>query len=191
MTFQSYNDTPIAGNNPSVDQPNMRTNYSSISALISQDHFGFQNISGGNHKQVHLKNTVAPGGLGASADSVFYANSAAGQSWPFWQNALGSIQMLSGSPTAAQSGQTFLPGGIVLIWDKITAGLNTGNLAITFPLGGFPTNCFSVVLQYAADDNSTIRMGIDSTVAVTKTGFQTQQTATSHLKAIYYLAIGN
>jgi hypothetical protein len=188
-SFTYTNNIPNAANNPSVDQPPMQVNNNSIASLIAIDHFGFNSGSGGSHKQVTLTNESAPG-LG-DGNGVLFANLQNSNSWPFWQNAAGTTQLIGGISTAAQQGQLFLPGGIIFIWDKITSGLNTTGLAITFAFGGFPNNCFNVIFTTAIDDNSTIRMGLDSTVALSKTGCTTQQTASSHLKALYYLAIGN
>jgi hypothetical protein len=129
MTFQTYNTPlPVSGNNPSVDQPSMTTNNASVANLIAQDHFGFNNNAGGNHKWVHLKNTSAPGGLGANADGVLYANLINGNSWPIWQNALGPTVIISGPTTSSTTGSTSLSGGIILQWGQGTtngAGIGT------------------------------------------------------------------
>lgn len=99
MTFQTYNlNIPDPPHRPSSDVPLMKTNTNSISSLLLQDHFGFNDNSGGNHKQVHLVNEAAPG-TGAFADAVLFANNPVADSWPFWQNALGTTQIISEFPT--------------------------------------------------------------------------------------------
>jgi hypothetical protein len=192
--FIYTDDIPASGNNPSVDQPKMKVNTNSIDSLIAVDHISFNTDGSGIHKQVTLLNESAPG-LG-DGDGVLYSALINGQAWPVWQNALGSTSLLSGQPNSgASSAIIYLAGGIIIITSVITGGgLNTSNVTATFPYGGFPTACFSVLLTSAVDDNSTIRMGLNpafGTNGITKTQFQTQQTSSSHLKALYFIAIGN
>ncbi len=124
MTFQTYNlGVPNPPNRPSSDVPLMQTNTNAIPPLVNIDHFSFNNTLGGYHKQVHLVNEAAPG-IG-TASGVLFANLAAGQSWPFWQNALGSAQIISQIPTLTTINNstgyvTSLPGGL-----KMTVGFNT------------------------------------------------------------------
>jgi hypothetical protein len=139
MTFQTYNlNIPASANDPSVDQPLMQTNTNSTANLFLQDHFGFNDNAGGNHKQVHLKNEAAPGGIGANADGVFYANLANGQSWPFWQNTLGSFQIL-GQNSLVSPGYITL-GGLIIQWGTNTSA---SGATISFPIS-FPTAVFSI-----------------------------------------------
>jgi hypothetical protein len=123
MTFQTYNlGVPNPPNRPSSDVPLMQVNTNAIPPLVNIDHFSFNNTLGGYHKQVHLVNEAAPG-IG-TASGVLFANLASGQSWPFWQNALGTAQLISQIPTLTTSGSstgyvTSLPGGL-----KMTVGFN-------------------------------------------------------------------
>lgn len=198
MPFFNYVlNLPNPPNTPSQDVNSMQANTNAVNNIINADHFAFNNNNGGFHKQVHLFNQGPPGLAGADGD--LFANAVAGQSLPFWENGAGGspfqIALINGNaaPVAANPGRTFLPGGIIVIWDKITIGLNVNNLTVTFAFGGF-TNCFNVFLSAANDDNSTIRMALDSTFGVggiSATQFRTQQTQSGHLKALYYVAIGN
>lgn len=185
MTFQTYNlGVPNPPNRPSSDVPLMQTNTNSISALLLQDHFGFNNSAGGNHKQVHLKNTVAPGGIGANADSVFYANLATGQSWPFWQNALGSFQLL-GNNNVANPGFLTL-GGIIIQW---------GVVSVPSGLGGpfnFPTafnSFFSISLTMDRNSTSSTSYDIFLNGTPSTTQFRTNS-GTSGSHDVYFIAIG-
>ena len=58
----SYNlNIPNGPDNPSTDQPNMKTNTNSISSFVAVDHVGFNSSSGGTHLQTTYssKNTPA------------------------------------------------------------------------------------------------------------------------------------
>jgi hypothetical protein len=120
----AYNlNIPNPPNAPSTDVPLMKINTNSINSLINVDHVTFGVNGSGIHKQVTLQNEAAPG-LG-DGNGVLYANLAAGQSWPFWQNALGSSQLISQFPQNIIIGSsagfvTSLPGNI-----KVSLGLNT------------------------------------------------------------------
>lgn len=192
----TYNlNIPNPPNNPQTDVPNMKINTNSISSLLSIDHIGFNTNGSGIHKQVTLKNKAAPG-LG-DGDGVLYANLQGGQSWPFWQNALGSIQLLNGQPNTASATQgiTYLPGKVILIWSSQTLDNNGNtirdNSPFLFPFGGFSSNCFTVLFN--AEKSSTGAEGLwIKTGTLSKTGFSIHTSASSgQLSPFYYVAIGN
>lgn len=139
MNLDYNTDVPNPPNRPASDVPLMKVNTNNIPTLINIDHFSFENAFGGYHKQVHLRNQAAPGiGL---AQAVLFANLAAGQSWPFWQNALGSTQMISQFPTlttvpSSTGYVTSLPGVL-----KMTVGFNNNvvNASTISFLSGFTT----------------------------------------------------
>ena len=89
--------------------------------------------------------------------------------------------------SVGDSGRTFLPGGITMIWGSFDP---TSSTTVTFPFGGFPTVCVNVQLTGSASNNSTFRNNI-STGTLAKTGFTWQGTLDSHYRPIFYLAIGN
>lgn len=142
----TYNlNIPNPPNNPQTDVPLMQVNTNSLSSLISIDHIGFNTNNSGIHKQVTLRNKTAPG-LG-DGQGVLYANLQGGQSWPFWQNALGSTQLISqfaqAVTVASSSGWvTSLPGGL-----KVSAGNNTATTdGATISILTTFTNIFSITL---------------------------------------------
>lgn len=185
MSFLAYNTgIPAAANNPSSDQPNMQTNTNSIGSWVSVDHYGFNNSLGGYHQQVHLTNQSAPG-IG-TANGVFYANLANGQSWPYWQNTLGSFQLM-GQNSIGANGYITIPGGIILQWGSTTAVTNSSSTSVSFPLTF--TNIFSLQATIVTSDNSTIRFSILNNA--TTTGFTTTQTNSSHFTNLYWFAVGN
>jgi hypothetical protein len=93
MTSFTYtNGVPDGPDNPSTDQPNMKTNTNSISGLIAVDHVGFNSIGpsgtgGGQHLQVAFNGKNVPGaqtdptstlytnsGLATSISELYYVN---------------------------------------------------------------------------------------------------------------------
>ena len=114
MSFTYTTDIPDGPNNPSNDQPDMKINTNSIDSIIAVDHVGFNTPKGGFHKQVKFTANQAAPGFGTGVGDI-YANTASGNSWPFWENALGSFQ-LAGNQTASSNGRVVIPGGIILQW---------------------------------------------------------------------------
>lgn len=207
MTFQTYNlNLPNPPDDPANDVSGMQTNTNSISGLLLQDHFGFNDNAGGNHKQVHLKNEAAPGGLGANADGVFYANLASGQSWPFWQNALGSFQ-LAGQNLFTTNGYVLLPAGLILQWG-IVNGTHGGNSHFNGGDGGtvtfssaniaFPNNCFGVLTNLLYNTNtgsapsSAGSVNVDLfTLSKLKFDWNIAIGSTTQYVRFFWLAVGN
>jgi hypothetical protein len=191
MPVIGYNpNIPAANNNPSQDQPKMQTNTNAINTLLSLDHFTFADSLAGRHKQVSLTNESAPGLAGGSG--VLYANLATGQSWPFWQNALGSIQLAGPTTATANNGTEFLPGGIILKWGLITP-IAGGGMSTPFVfVPPFPTACFNVqlTLKNPSGTANTQTASVRS-IQGGGVGFTYNYTGGSAYDGIYWLAVGN
>ncbi len=190
MSFTYNLNIPAANNNPSADQPNMKTNTNSINSIINVDHFTFAAGNAGSHKQVTLTNEAAPGFSGGNG--VLYANLATGQSWPFWQNALGSFQMSGPITATANNGTAFLPGGIILKWGTISSIVGGG---VTTPFSfapAFPTACFSVQLTLGnpgGTQNAQAAAVRDGSISAS--GFSYNYSGGSAYDKILWFAIGN
>jgi hypothetical protein len=192
---------PNPPNRPSADVPLMQINTNNIPTLIGVDHFQFQNNFGGYHQQVHLVNESAPG-IG-TASGVLYANLATSQSWPFWQNALGSFQLM-GQNSAATNGYVTIPGGIILQWGSNTAVTEgsfaggTANGTVTFATANiaFPTNCFNVISIpfWTSTPPSSTGTGTATpdTSTLTRTAFNWKfNSNSSAYTGFFWIAIGN
>lgn len=101
----SYNlDIPDAPNNPSVDQPNMRTNTNSINTIIAVDHYTFADTPSGTHKQVTLR--------AAAIDSPSIISLANGTANPAVKNAI-----------LTTSNSVVLPLNCVRAWGYVQGGV--------------------------------------------------------------------
>lgn len=204
--FTFFTTIPATNNSPSSDQPKMLTNNQSTASLIGVDHIGFNLNGSGIHKQVTLQNEAAPG-LGDGA-GVLYANLQNGQSWPFWQNALGSVQMLGGVPISATNGYTFLPGStkpIIVQWGYIVgthggdnhfSNGDTGTVTFAAANIAFPTNLFGVwanplfsTTNGSPSSQATIAIDED-TFSKTKFGWRFVSSSSQYLE-FFWVAIGN
>jgi hypothetical protein len=198
---------PLGTNKPSVDQPNMQINTNSINSLISTDHLTFQTATGtgidGYHTVIHFEdqgaypstpvttpdygqiytNTVTPTG-GVADQELFY------------QSGNGIVtQLTSGfSPTPGQNGYTYLPGGLILQWGRITPLVSETTTPVLFATSNinFPNNCF-VVLATLINPTSTgnaqtisIRQG-----SISNEEFSYNYSGGSAYNGFYWIAIGN
>lgn len=191
MSFPINTGIPAANNDPADDQPIMQQNFANISGFLSVDHVApGTSLTAGYHQQVHLLNESAPG-LG-NANGVLYANLAAAQSWPFWQNALGSLQLAGPTTAAANNGTVLITGGIILKWGFVNSVASTGSVAFS-PV--FPTSCFMVQLTMRiSGPGGTGHVG---SIYANDTGFTAagftwaQADLPSSATGFYWFAIGN
>lgn len=119
----------------------------------------------------------------------------------FWETGTGLIQQLTTNitPLAANTGYTFIPGGIIIQWGTVSIpNVSSSNpppnrqtATQTFPIP-FPTACFIVIPQYQAS-GTTISANTISIISKTKTDFTWNNTASSvtNYPAFYWFAIGN
>jgi len=182
------------------DYLNIQGNFTSLNTQFNVDHVPLTSTSGnppnGYHTSIHLvpasfiANASGYGQLynntnndGYSNDQSLYFNTGTGNL---------TLQLTNNfvptkGASVGDSGRTFLPGGITLIWGSFDPNSST---TVTFPFSGFPNVCVNVQLTGSASNNSTFRNNI-STGTISKTGFTWQGTVDSHYKPIFYLAIGN
>jgi hypothetical protein len=164
MTLPIYvynQNLPNPPDDPGDDVGGMQVNSQSIYAYTAVDHVPFQSTNNGCHNQVTFaQNQSAPALLTGQVGDIF-ANNPSGQSWPFWQNALGAFQML-GASSAGTNGYTTLPGGIIVQWG-IVNGPHSGNVfdsgdqgIVTFAMANiaFPTACFGVLTNGLYNSNA-------------------------------------
>lgn len=105
----------------------------------------------------------------------------------FWETGQGLIQQLTTNitPLAAQTGYTFLPGGIILQWGVTTS---TGSSTpVLFPFT-FPAAAFSAVATRHQNSSSDTSYGITSLVT---TGFTFTANSSASGIIIFWFAIGN
>jgi len=191
--FTYNNGVPDGPDNPSDDQPDMKINTQSIDSIIAIDHIGFNTNGSGIHKQVTLLNQGAPG-LG-DGNGVMYANIVNGNSWPIWQNALGSTVMVSSATNNSSLGYVSLPGGILIQWGK-QAGSSANTIPVSFPLqftlASVPTNAYSVqvIPERAASSPGNDFSTVLVTGSVTSSGFTIGNVGSHTIVNWYWIAIG-
>lgn len=211
MSFTYHTGIPDAPNNPSVDQPKMKTNTNSINSLITVDHQGFNAANGGYHKVIHfVKQTSIPpqvsgfgqlyvrdydaGGLIAADQQLYYKSGNTGGP------SLGA--QLTGNFSAAEG--WCWTGGILVQWGHVTYGGSSANHktgTVTFASRSasmipFPNNCFVVVP--GLEVNNTLNIVTDNMISIRD--FSTTQfryvyngggTGSAAYPGFFWVAIGN
>lgn len=200
-------DSPIASHTLAADQPLMESNNKYYAHTLIVDHQigdATPNLSMGNndgiagegfHKVIHFVKQVADPVLVANTGEL-YTKTVAADVQLFYQSPGGIVSQLTTAlaPQRANPGISYLPGGVILIWDSTTLD-NLGNTirngsAFTFPFGGFTTQCFTIFLS--AEKASTGAEGLWVRAGTnTPSGFTINTSASSgQLSPLYYLAIG-
>lgn len=188
MSFPINTQIPNAPNDPADDQPEMKKNFVNINSFLKVDHVDPGAANNGYHKQIHMSNQSAPG-VG-TATGVLYANAAGGNSWPFWQNALGSVSLLTGKPTLGTNGVVYLPGGIILQWGLTALVGAPATITFTPP---FPGACLNVggSLAYTGTIPSNFENFFIDTASLSTTQFQGRLVGSGITNPkLYWYAIG-
>ncbi len=194
----AYNpNIPNPGDLLSDSQSQLKNNFQALDNIFAKDHFEFSDSTAnkGFHKQVRLVNQAAPGLAGASG--ALYAILYDGNSWPIWENALGSTFLATSATQGSANGYASLPGGVLVQWG-FKAQTSTGTGTVTFATSNksFITNCFMVITDavYAsnvATPNGTATVIIDS-FTKSNLGFDYKMfTSSADIKGFYWIAIGN
>lgn len=200
MTNVIYNiDIPDGPNNPSQDQPKMKTNTNSLKSLIEIDHIGFGNNQGGYHNVIHQPPQISDPGVIAGVGQT-YTKTISGDQQLFYESGLGVIYPLSQGTrvtatgthpiTAAFTTVLAFPnscmGFITFADSNILAPTNSTFFFATFP-AGFPV--------FIAWTNSLVNAGVATPLAVqfqlATYNFQVRRTSgsdfVSSYKYIYWL----
>jgi hypothetical protein len=181
MTITYNLNIPAAANNPSVDQPNMQTNTNNIATYVAIDHVAFNTSGSGTHNQVTFANVQAPSTPSNPTAILYTKNDAAGNPQ------LNFINSQAIANIAASNGKVILFAGFILIWGSYSTGGDGAN--ITFAGGGFPNNCYQVVISPIAASPVTSTIFINQG-SITTTKFSTGKSGSSNFP-ITYIAIGN
>lgn len=195
MTFVYTPGIPLGTNIPAQSAPLFAANFSYINSMLSRDHsmtLNSANVNDGTHKQVTLTNQSAPGFTGGNG--ALYAALRLGNSWPVWQNALGSTFLTTGPTSAGSNGFTYLTGGILLQWGQIVTGSTSGTVTFSAANVAFPTACFAVfaVPFYTGGVPSSAGNITTNTATLSATKFDWKlATASGTYTGFYWLAIGN
>lgn len=188
----------------SNSQVDFLNNNAQLDISMGVNHFPFSDLTANNgkHKFVELVAGALPIGLAAnevtlyskavstgpnSATELFMTRDASGV-----EIQLTVSKSFNGTliPNSNQTGMTFLPGGICLIWAKVALS-NPGPTVVTFPFGGFNNNFFGAYCTAEASAGQSIPINILQG-STSRTGFTVNQGSTAgFLGPMYYLAIGN
>lgn len=217
MSFLDYNpNIPGSQNNPSDDQPKMRTNTNSIRDWVLIDHFGFKdpNSYGGLHKQTRIINQLnIPAGLNAqmgtiytklatstgvlTESNIFFTPGTTGNEYQLTRPITASFALF-GNLTANYNlaganffgGWTFLPGGLLYQYGRVDlAPVHAEATVVPFPVT-FSDVSTIVTSVTSIANNSSISQGGSQATTVTATSFRAVVSTSAGVLGFYWTAIG-
>jgi hypothetical protein len=197
MTIAYNLGIPNAPNNPSTDQPNMKTNNDNIATYVGIDHVGFNTAGSGQHNQVTFNANNVP--VPPVSPPILFTNTVATLPQLFFYSGdaahSANQYSISGSGGTGSGGSTFLLGGLILKWGVVAA---TDNTTINFATASgavFPNNCLGVQLTlYTASASSANAMILSVSPTPSNSAFTPRirtSAGTTGSATIFYLAIGN
>jgi hypothetical protein len=169
---------PNGPDNPSNDQPNMKTNNDNIAAFVAIDHQPFDVNNSGYHTDVHMipqSPPVAIGGIGQLFSQNVTVNSIV-DTQLFFKTGLNGLSQLTGN-AAVSPGYQWI-GGVLLKWGRNPIG--AVSFSSTFP-------AFNHVYGLVLGDNSISAVPV-SYSALTTSGFTLFSTGATN---VFWLAIGD
>ncbi len=146
----SYNlDIPDGPNNPSNDQPKMKTNTNSINTWTSIDHVKFDSAPAGTHKQTTFSSKNVPGAQ-TDPSSVLYTDNGTASTVAqlFFRNQNGIFQA---SPIKAWASVDGATGAIIASQSSNVSGVvrnSAGNYSVTLTTNAVNSDKFAVLLSY-------------------------------------------
>ena len=186
---------PNSGQSLGETRDQIRTNFSLIQSAFDANHESLSN-NDGKHKflQMPVRSSLSIPNTAALEGGLYTKNVGSGVTQLFYRReSNGSEYQLTSAlaPIAAQQGRTFLPGGLIMIFDLVT--VSSATQAVTFHNGGFPNNCYNVSLTgltSGGTQEKTLSIS-DGTVALTGFTWRITGSSISTFSKVFYCAIGN
>ncbi len=188
MTFQR--DIPQPGDLISVSQDNLLQNFQAISDSYEVNHVLFNLAGTGKHKFVEMP-TQTSDPAGAASEITIFSRTLTLPStgevdlW-YKRNAEGTAFQLTGTnPTKDTKGSTFLPGGLLMQWNKELVTVSGTTYTFLNPFSAAP---FSITITPTRADDVRRSLWIQSG-SVTESEFKIV-TDSGDWVEIYWMAIG-
>lgn len=194
-------DTP---NNPTNDQPAMKTNTNSINSIIQIDHHGFKDNLGGYHTIIHQDAQVTdPANIpGPPQINQVYVKSytpdttgGVADTQLFTRTALGAISQLTGYLSGLEGYQWI--GGVLVQWGQVATTATSGTETFKDRAAGaipFPNNCWNVSLTLSSSGVAgVVPLAVIAvrTFSATQFKWKASGLAASNMDGFYWMAIGN
>lgn len=203
MVSPILTDKPEAGDILSQSQSDLRNNFNYLKNALDRDHRIDFNVNTGAstqqglHRQLSMFPTgsidppVTPGAQSMVFTSLFnlYVKNT--------NNLVEPVQLTNdavGEPIALQQGYSWLPGGIVIQWGRVT-GLNTPGVTVVPFQVPFTVIPFSIQVTGITDDissspNTTNMNVVFGGGSPNLVDFTISNSSTNHVSRAYWMAIG-
>jgi len=174
---------PTTGQTLGGTRDNIRNNFTNYYDNMTKNHVDVNQADRGKHKFLQMPDQASAPATAANEIGL-YSKDVAGNSRLFLrqENNGPEIQLSGLTPSAAVSGYTFLPGGLIMQWGQATLGTSK-TLVITFPIAF--TTVYQVIPAITKEDR------MIAVTAQTNTNFtiRVEQNAADTF-LVRYMAIG-
>jgi len=183
------NNVPLGGQTLGETQSPIRTNFSLIQQLITQDHYDFNTGNQGKHKFVHLPQTTVPGT--AANEGVVYTKDVGGITELFYQRESNGTEIRLTGGTNAANGYAYFGENLLMNWGtgSVTTGGNKGPYTFAKAYsGGNPPYSLVISNEKAGNAVETAALAIQEGT-ITNVQFELNN-RTGQTRTFYYIAIG-
>lgn len=146
----AYNrDIPDAPNNPSVDQPKMKTNTNAVDTILAVDHISFNATNGGTHLQTSFtdfSSGIVIGGVPASVAYPAAGVADTSHAQYYFKNSTNTFLLSGIRAFALVTGST----GAIVAGQSLNASIvrnSIGNYTVTLTAGATNSVNYSVYVQ--------------------------------------------
>ena len=182
---------PATGQSLGNSRPQVVGNFNYINTAFAINHVAFNQVNVGKHYKVEMPRQ-SPSPTPAAAEGFLFTKLANGITKLIWKRDAGAtdIELTNVNPTNAQKGSTFLPGGLLLQWGKVSLAAGTANVTFqeTFTSGGVTANPWSITLTLANSPTTVSVLGVSGS-GLSGAGF-TINSFQGLNQSVYYMAIG-
>ncbi len=193
---------PSDGQSLGNSKPQVRGNFTTLFNAFAVNHVSLDSLPLGKHRFVEMPEVADQ--TTVANEIGLYCKEAQSFSNLFWrQEDIGAlpganpdknqgaiIQMTNVKPNNAQKGASFLPGGLLIQWDKgaLISGSTTFNFAYQFTTGGVGVKPWSIVVTLGNTPTTSTILGV-SDASITSTQFVVNSILGGS-QNVYYIAIG-
>lgn len=180
-----------------IDYQNIQDNFSQLDFIFNIDHIPFSQIANqGYHTKVHLVPAAIPAFTASIGQLVSNTvnDSIANDQILYWLTGNNRLLQLTRNfvpvttNNANQNGYTFLPGGLIFQWGRVTNPGSSGQVLFVTDNINFPTRIFNVTLTLERNSGSqSVTLDSGTTPSTTQFSYLASSSGSAFL---YWTALG-
>lgn len=181
------NAIPQANDDPSQSQGQILGNFQELDTFLSVNHVELNDANQGKHTFLQMPEQASAPTTAANELGIYTKEYNSLATLFFREESSGTEHILAGPPLLAASGYTYLPGGLLMQWNTVTASSQS---SITFPVA-FGANAYYVNFVVRGGSTNRVYTRIEGTPsAVNFTPVILNKDGGGITSTINYIAIG-